>query len=99
MTTAQDIERVAMDCGLNPLTCGFRGSYCEGMTPLCLKEWVKGDFYHPFCPNRIKYTVRVEKVEPVNIEVMAYGEQDAFDKALDYYVLDIEPEMKIVGME
>jgi hypothetical protein len=69
------------------------------MTPLCLKEWIKGDFYHPFCHNRSKYTVRVERVEPTNIEVLAYDEQDAFDKASDVWALDVEPEMKILKVE
>lgn len=99
MTTGQDIERMAIDCNLNPLTCGFRGSSCDKMTPLCLKMWVKDDHYHPFCHTRSKYVVCIEKVESANIEVMAFDEQEAFDKAYNYWMLDIEPEMRILKVE
>ena len=93
------VEKMAMDCILSPLTCGFRGSYCEGMTPLCLKTWVKDDFYHPFCYNKLKYTVCIDNTKSMNIEVMANSEQEAFEKAYDYWVLDIEPEMRIIKVE
>jgi hypothetical protein len=49
MTTADEIERMAAKCTLNPLTCGDLGPIVPHMTPLCLREWVAGEFYHPFC--------------------------------------------------
>jgi len=49
MTTAEDIERMAAKCTLNPLTCGDLGPIVPHMTPLCFREWVSGEFYHPFC--------------------------------------------------
>lgn len=45
-----DEERLAAGCLGSPDTCGFLGSLQEGMTPLCLAEWVPGSAYHPFCP-------------------------------------------------
>ena len=99
MSKLNDSDKLAYACEENPLKCGFRGSYCENMTPLCLKEWIKGDSYHPFCHNKSKYTVRIMNVEPVNIEVMAYDDQDAFDKAFDFWTLDVEPEIVILKVE
>jgi hypothetical protein len=101
MSGMNDSEKMAYACLENPLTCGFRGTRCEGSGtyPLCLKEWIKGDLYHPFCHNRSKYIVRMEQVSSVDIEVMAFDDQDAFDRAFDYYVLDVEPEMKILKVE
>jgi hypothetical protein len=49
MTTADEIEGMASQCTLNPRTCGHLGSIVPHMTPLCLREWVAGEFYHPFC--------------------------------------------------
>lgn len=49
MITGNEIETMAKNCKLNPTTCGNLGSIVPGMTPLCLKVWVKDDFYHPFC--------------------------------------------------
>lgn len=99
MVTARDIEQMAIDCKLNPLTCGFRGSYCRGMTPLCLKEWIKGDCYHPFCYNKSTYRVRIKSTESVVVDVSAYSEDDACDKAYSLWMLDIEPDMEIVKVE
>jgi hypothetical protein len=49
MITGDEIESMAKRCPLNPRTCGNLGSIVPHMTTLCLKEWVKGDSYHPFC--------------------------------------------------
>lgn len=49
MTITDDIENMAQECELNPLTCGCLGSIVPHMTPLCLKVWDKESSYHPFC--------------------------------------------------
>jgi hypothetical protein len=45
MSGMNESEKMAYACLENPLTCGFRGTRCEGFGtyPLCLKEWIKGD--------------------------------------------------------
>jgi hypothetical protein len=94
MKTGEEIDSMTDECVLSPLTCGDIGT-----SGLCLKEWQKGDSYHPNCDKVLKYTIKFAKINSVTIEVEAKSEEDAYDNAFTTWMASIEPEMEIVKVE